>query len=127
MSSSVDHETWKPTRRIKEQGRLDALHHNGLPDSASAFPQSRKGPVTDAAHVRSALARFNQVIDERSTHRYSRILRQLPPERGKGKQYSTANSPWLSAGTKKCPSRACTAKYAAAARGYIRCCRCRTV
>jgi hypothetical protein len=34
-----------------------------LPESAFAFPRSRKEPMTDASHVRSALARFNQVMD----------------------------------------------------------------
>ena len=32
-----------------------------LPDSAFAFPAERKEPLTDAAHVRSAIARFFQV------------------------------------------------------------------
>ena len=32
-----------------------------LPDSAFAFPKQRKEPLTDARHVRNALARFNQV------------------------------------------------------------------
>ena len=32
-----------------------------LPDSAFAFPKQRKEPLTDASHVRNALARYNQV------------------------------------------------------------------
>jgi hypothetical protein len=32
-----------------------------LPDSVFAFPKQRKEPLTDAAHVRNALARFDQV------------------------------------------------------------------
>lgn len=32
-----------------------------LPNTAFAFPKERKEPLTDAAHVRSAIARFNQV------------------------------------------------------------------
>jgi len=32
-----------------------------LPDSAFAFPQQRKEPLTDAKHVRNAVARFDQV------------------------------------------------------------------
>jgi hypothetical protein len=46
-----------------EHGRLDAAQTNALPESAFAFPRSRKEPITDASHVRSALARFNQVTD----------------------------------------------------------------
>ena len=32
-----------------------------MPDSAFAFPDERKEPLTDAAHVRNAIARFDQV------------------------------------------------------------------
>ncbi len=34
-----------------------------LPDSVFAFPKERKEPLTDAAHVRSAIARFAEVRD----------------------------------------------------------------
>ena len=34
-----------------------------LPDSVFAFPNERKEPLTDAEHVRNAVARFDQVID----------------------------------------------------------------
>jgi hypothetical protein len=34
-----------------------------LPDSVYAFPKQRKEPLTDAKHVRNAVARFDQVID----------------------------------------------------------------
>lgn len=34
-----------------------------LPDSVFAFPRQRKEPLTDARHVRNALARFDQVKD----------------------------------------------------------------
>lgn len=33
-----------------------------LPDSVFAFPKQRKEPLTDAKHVRNAVARFDQVI-----------------------------------------------------------------
>jgi hypothetical protein len=33
-----------------------------LPDSVYAFPKQRKEPMTDAQHVRNAVARFDQVI-----------------------------------------------------------------
>jgi hypothetical protein len=33
-----------------------------LPDSVFAFPNERKEPLTDAQHVRNAVARFDQVI-----------------------------------------------------------------
>jgi hypothetical protein len=61
MSTSADSSSWEPTRHPGEHGRLDAAQVNALPESAFAFPRSRKEPITDASHVRSALARFNQV------------------------------------------------------------------
>jgi Family of unknown function (DUF6582) len=34
-----------------------------LPNSVFAFPKERKEPLTDARHVRNAVARFDQVTD----------------------------------------------------------------
>jgi Family of unknown function (DUF6582) len=50
--------TWKP--HIKH-GDLDTKDREELPESAYAFPKQRKEPLTDADHVRNALARFDQV------------------------------------------------------------------
>src|SRR5271169_6226744 len=50
--------TWKAH---EEHGRLTA--RSDLPDSAYAFPNQRKEPLTDAQHVRNAVARFDQVVD----------------------------------------------------------------
>lgn len=50
--------TWQPHA---EQGELSTQERKSLPDSVYAFPQQRKEPLTDAAHVRNALARFDQV------------------------------------------------------------------
>ncbi len=50
--------TWKPH---EAHGELTAKA--GLPDSVFAFPSQRKEPLTDAKHVRNAVARFDQVID----------------------------------------------------------------
>ena len=52
--------TWKPHTR---HGTLDAADRDQLPDSVYAFPKQRKEPLTDASHVRNALARFDQVQD----------------------------------------------------------------
>ena len=49
------HATWKPVDGGPHVSR------SGLPDSAFAFPDERAEPLTDAAHVRSAIARFDQV------------------------------------------------------------------
>ena len=34
-----------------------------LPETVFAFPKQRKEPLTDAQHVRNAVARFDQVLD----------------------------------------------------------------
>ena len=52
--------TWKPVH-TKKGGKLDAAYINSLPDSAFAFSKKRKEPMTDASHVRNAIARFDQV------------------------------------------------------------------
>lgn len=44
----------------EEHGRLTA--QSDLPDTVFAFPNQRKEPLTDAQHVRNAVARFDQVI-----------------------------------------------------------------
>jgi len=48
--------TWKPVRDPR-------VARSELPASAFAFPGERKEPLVDAAHVRSAVARFAQVRD----------------------------------------------------------------
>jgi uncharacterized protein DUF6582 len=53
MSTSA---TWKPHEK---HGELTT--QSDLPDSVYAFPKARKEPMTDASHVRNAVARFDQV------------------------------------------------------------------
>ncbi|HZW52599.1 MAG TPA: DUF6582 domain-containing protein [Candidatus Elarobacter sp.] len=48
--------TWKPHEK---HGEL--TERGNLPDSVYAFPTQRKEPMTDASHVRNAIARFDQV------------------------------------------------------------------
>ena len=48
--------TWKP---LEKHGELTAK--GDLPDTVFAFPSQRKEPMTDAKHVRNAVARFDQV------------------------------------------------------------------
>jgi hypothetical protein len=50
--------TWKPHEK---HGRLTT--QSDLPTSVFAFPKQRKEPLTDARHVRTAVARFDQVTD----------------------------------------------------------------
>ena len=50
--------TWEP---YEEHGQLTM--RSNLPESVFAFPKQRKEPLTDAHHVRNAVARFDQIID----------------------------------------------------------------
>ena len=43
--------------------KLDPSDRDHLGDREFAFPKQRKEPLEDASHVRSAVARFNQVKD----------------------------------------------------------------
>jgi uncharacterized protein DUF6582 len=49
--------TWKAHEK---HGEL--TERSDLPDSVFAFPKQRKEPLTDASHVRNAIARFDQLI-----------------------------------------------------------------
>jgi len=55
---STSKTTWEP---FEEHG--DLTTRSNLPDTVFAFPRQRKEPMTDAAHVRNAVARFDQVLD----------------------------------------------------------------
>lgn len=48
--------TWKPHGKHGELTK-----RSDLPDSVFAYPKLRKEPMTDASHVRNAVARFDQV------------------------------------------------------------------
>ena len=50
--------TWEPHEK---HGRL--TKQSDLPNTVFAFPKQPKEPLTDARHVRNAVARFDQVID----------------------------------------------------------------
>ncbi len=52
--------TWQPHTTNAE---LDSKKRDNLPDSIFAFPKQRKEPLTNASHVRNAIARFDQVED----------------------------------------------------------------
>ena len=41
--------------------RLDTAHRKAVPTGTFAFEKQRKEPLENAAHVRNAIARFNQV------------------------------------------------------------------
>lgn len=56
---------------------LTAHDRDELPDGEFAFAKQRKGPIEDAVHVRSAIARFNPVkgvTDSERDQAWRRIL-----------------------------------------------------
>ena len=55
--SCEDGPTWEPHTK-----HGDLTERSDLPDSVFAFPAQRKEPLTDASHVRNAIARFDQTI-----------------------------------------------------------------
>ncbi len=52
--------TWQPHDDNKT---LTTAERNSLPDTVYAFTEKRKEPLTNASHVRNAIARFDQVKD----------------------------------------------------------------
>jgi hypothetical protein len=48
---------------------LSSHAEHEIPSSKFAFPKERKEPLTDARHVRNAIARFNQVEDVSKSER----------------------------------------------------------
>jgi hypothetical protein len=63
---------------IPRQGEgLSTAEKDALADSEFAFPKERKEPLTDARHVRNAIARFDQVegvSDAERDQAWQRIL-----------------------------------------------------
>jgi len=60
----------------KTQG-LSTAEENRMPEKEFAFPDERKEPLGDAAHVRNAVARFDQVegvTDAERDQAWKRIL-----------------------------------------------------
>ena len=56
---------------------MSTAQENRLDDKRFAFPEERKEPITDAAHVRNAVARFDQVegvTDDERDQAWDRIL-----------------------------------------------------
>ena len=60
--------SWKPYKSATH-GRLSTAEKKSLPATVFAFPRARKEPMTDATHVRDAMARFDQVKDVTDSER----------------------------------------------------------
>jgi hypothetical protein len=62
----------------KQSEGLSTAQKDKLPDKDFAFPKERKEPLTDARHVRNAIARFDQVegiTDAERDKAWKRILK----------------------------------------------------
>lgn len=51
------------TKTATKSGKISTVAKDKLPSKTFAFTEKRKEPLENAAHVRNALARFNQVKD----------------------------------------------------------------
>ncbi|HUA29172.1 MAG TPA: DUF6582 domain-containing protein [Streptosporangiaceae bacterium] len=61
----------------RQRGGLSTAQEDKLADKDFAFPKERKEPLTDARHVRNAIARFDQVegvSDAERDRAWKRIL-----------------------------------------------------
>jgi hypothetical protein len=65
--SAARRRSGKAPKRGKHPLSSHAEHE--IASSKFAFPKERKEPLTDARHVRNAIARFNQVEDVSKTER----------------------------------------------------------
>jgi len=72
-----------PTTARRTKG-LSTAEQNRPPDSQFAFPKQRKEPITDAKHVRNAVARFDQVegVSNADRDRAWRRIRQAARKYG---------------------------------------------
>jgi hypothetical protein len=101
--------TWKPHEK---HGRL--TRQSDLPDSVYAFPKERKEPLTDARHVRNAVARFDQVMGVSEAHRALAFANIKKAAEYYGVDLSEAS--WRDLGIHPQPHRKESARKAAATR-----------
>jgi hypothetical protein len=79
---------------------LSTAEQNRLPESKFAFPKERKEPLTDARHVRNAVARFGQVEGVSDAERDRAWQRILAAAKRYGVDVSASNWRDLSKGGK---------------------------
>jgi hypothetical protein len=77
---------------IPRQGEgMSTAQENRLADKEFAFPKERKEPLTDARHVRNAIARFDQVEDVSDAERDRAWKRILAAAKRYGVEVSSAS------------------------------------
>ena len=102
--------TWKPHEK---QGRL--TNRSDLPDSVFAFPKQRKEPMTNASHVRNAVARFDQVEDVSDAERASAFANLKQAAKHYGVELSETS--WQELGSKPSTGLTKATRKKAATRG----------
>lgn len=85
-----------------------------LPDTVFAFPKQRKEPLTDARHVRNAVARFDQVIGPSAADRALAFANIQKAAKHYGVNLSETS--WKDLGVHPQPMRKQSARKAAATR-----------
>jgi hypothetical protein len=105
--------TWKPHEK---HGRL--TERSDLPNTVFAYPKERKEPLTDARHVRNAVARFDQVTDVSNTDRALAFANIQKAARHYNVDLSETN--WHQLGVHPQRNRKAAAKKAAATRKHKR-------
>ncbi len=101
--------TWKPHEK---HGKLTM--RSDLPSSVYAFPKQRKEPMTDAKHVRNAIARFDQVTDASEDDRAQAFANIKKAAKHYGVELSEKN--WHELGEHPQTNRAARARRGAATR-----------
>lgn len=101
--------TWRPHEK---HGRLTT--QSDLPDSVFAFPKQRKEPLTDAKHVRNAVARFDQVTAVAASDRELAFANIKKAARFYGVDVGEAS--WKELGVHPQPNRTTSARKGAATR-----------
>jgi hypothetical protein len=85
-----------------------------LPASVFAFPKQRKEPMTDARHVRNAVARFDQVTDASAEDRELAFANIKKAARHYGVDLGEGS--WQELGVHPQPDRAASARKGSATR-----------
>ena len=76
---------------------MSTAEQNRLADKEFAFPKQRKEPLTDARHVRNAIARFDQAEGVSDADRDRRGSGFSPPRNAMGSRLPPAGGTWLRA------------------------------
>lgn len=104
--------TWKPHEK---HGEL--TERGDLPTSVYAFPKERREPMTDASHVRNAIARFDQVRDVSDEDRELAFANIKKAAQHYGVEMT--ESSWMQLGRRPRTNRSASARKSSARRAAV--------